>query len=195
MGKCATPVSVSSPSSSAIRTHQKRLPRTKSRVPSIGSTIQRRPLDPDLHAPSSPRMPSSGKPRSIASRISRSLSRSAMVTGDSSALASAVMPPARRWRAFSPAATAAYRARSSSFSKIMYHHHAPESGMIKVFQMTPLFDQEPPLPAREPLEEGAVLLRGFASEAAPALVAAIGEVAEAAPFRHLVTPGGYTMSV
>ncbi len=61
--------------------------------------------------------------------------------------------------------------------------------------MTPLFDDVPPAPSREPLEEGAVLLRGFASGAAPALVDSIGRIAEAAPFRHLVTPGGYTMSV
>lgn len=61
--------------------------------------------------------------------------------------------------------------------------------------MTPLFDHDPPPPSREPLEEGAVLLHGFASDAAPALVEAIGRIAEAAPFRHLVTPGGYTMSV
>ena len=47
----------------------------------------------------------------------------------------------------------------------------------------------------EPLEEGAVLLRGFADEEAPALVEEIARIAQAAPFRHLVTPGGYTMSV
>jgi alkylated DNA repair protein (DNA oxidative demethylase) len=59
--------------------------------------------------------------------------------------------------------------------------------------MVPLFDAPPP--AREPLEDGAVLLRGFALGEAEALVAEIGRVAEAAPFRHLVVPGGYTMSV
>jgi len=61
--------------------------------------------------------------------------------------------------------------------------------------MTPLFDDDAPPPSREPLEEGAVLLRGFASADAPALVAAIHDIAAVAPFRHLVTPGGYTMSV
>ena len=61
--------------------------------------------------------------------------------------------------------------------------------------MTPLFDDAPPSPSREPLEEGAVLLRGFAAAAAPSLVEAIGRISGAAPFRHLVTPGGYTMSV
>jgi alkylated DNA repair protein (DNA oxidative demethylase) len=54
-----------------------------------------------------------------------------------------------------------------------------------------LFESEP----NEPLEEGAVLLRGFASAEAEALVADVVRVAEAAPFRHLVVPGGHTMSV
>jgi alkylated DNA repair protein (DNA oxidative demethylase) len=50
-------------------------------------------------------------------------------------------------------------------------------------------------PFTEPLGEGAVLLRGFATSEAPALLADVAEVAKAAPFRHLVTRGGYTMSV
>ena len=49
--------------------------------------------------------------------------------------------------------------------------------------------------ARESLEEGAVLLRGFAANDAFALLEEAMRVAQAAPFRHLVTPGGYTMSV
>ncbi len=61
--------------------------------------------------------------------------------------------------------------------------------------MIPLFDSESAQPVREPLEEGAVLLRGFAAAQAPALVEQVSRIAEAAPFRHLVTPGGYTMSV
>ena len=60
--------------------------------------------------------------------------------------------------------------------------------------MTPLFEDEPSL-AREPLEEGAALLRGFATDVAPLLVEGIGHVANASPFRHLVVPGGHTMSV
>jgi DNA oxidative demethylase len=47
----------------------------------------------------------------------------------------------------------------------------------------------------EPLEEGAVLLRGFADDVAPTLVEEVARVAHTAPFRHLVVPGGYTMSV
>lgn len=61
--------------------------------------------------------------------------------------------------------------------------------------MTPLFDAEPLPPSREPLEEGAVLLRGFAAAEAVALVEEVAVIARSAPFRHLVTPGGYTMSV
>jgi len=61
--------------------------------------------------------------------------------------------------------------------------------------MTTLFDSEPLLPAREPLEEGAVILRGFATSEAPTLLEAVARIAQSAPFRYLVTPGGYTMSV
>ena len=61
--------------------------------------------------------------------------------------------------------------------------------------MTSLFEDHPTPPSREPLEEGAVLLRGFVSGCARSLVDEVTKIAEAAPFRHLVTPGGYTMSV
>jgi len=47
----------------------------------------------------------------------------------------------------------------------------------------------------ERLAEGATLLRGFAAAEAAALVAAVGTVVADAPFRHMVTPGGYRMSV
>ncbi|WP_159998136.1 DNA oxidative demethylase AlkB [Roseomonas sp. 18066] len=53
----------------------------------------------------------------------------------------------------------------------------------------------PPPPAREPLSAGALLLRGFARDAAPELLAGIAAIAEQAPFRHMVTPGGFAMSV
>lgn len=45
------------------------------------------------------------------------------------------------------------------------------------------------------LAAGAVLLRGIAIEDSEALVKSVEEVASAAPFRHMVTPGGYRMSV
>ena len=58
-----------------------------------------------------------------------------------------------------------------------------------------LFDQLAQPPAAEPLAEGAVLLRGFAAAETPALLSALDGVSAAAPFRHMVTPGGFTMSV
>jgi alkylated DNA repair protein (DNA oxidative demethylase) len=62
--------------------------------------------------------------------------------------------------------------------------------------MAPLFDDDiPPAPHAEPLEAGAVLLRGYAREDASALVQEVNHIASVAPFRHLVTPGGHTMSV
>src|SRR5579872_5735056 len=48
---------------------------------------------------------------------------------------------------------------------------------------------------RVKLEEGAVLLRGFAAAETLLLIAEVTRVAESAPFRHLIVPGGYTMSV
>ena len=47
----------------------------------------------------------------------------------------------------------------------------------------------------ERLGEGAVVLRGYALDQAPALVAAVTEIAAAAPFRNMITPGGFRMSV
>jgi alkylated DNA repair protein (DNA oxidative demethylase) len=47
----------------------------------------------------------------------------------------------------------------------------------------------------EPLAEDATILRRFAESTAPALVEAIERIVAAAPFRHMVTPGGYTMSI
>ena len=61
--------------------------------------------------------------------------------------------------------------------------------------MTPLFDSDSLLRSTEWLEEGAALLRGFASSEAPALLEEVARIADRAPFRHLVTRGGYTMSV
>ncbi|MGI8959823.1 MAG: DNA oxidative demethylase AlkB [Bryobacteraceae bacterium] len=45
------------------------------------------------------------------------------------------------------------------------------------------------------LAEGAVLLRGIAARETEALVKSVEEVASAAPFRNMITPGGYRMSV
>lgn len=47
----------------------------------------------------------------------------------------------------------------------------------------------------ETLTEGAVLLRGFASSCAPVLMNALEGILAASPFRHMITPGGFRMSV
>ena len=47
----------------------------------------------------------------------------------------------------------------------------------------------------ERLGPGAVVLRGFALEQAAAMLAALGQIAAAAPFRRMPTPGGRFMSV
>ncbi|NIM43585.1 MAG: DNA oxidative demethylase AlkB [Hydrogenophaga sp.] len=52
-----------------------------------------------------------------------------------------------------------------------------------------------PTEREQRLGPGAVLLRGFALPWVPELLAAIAAVESASPFRHLVTPGGFTMSV
>lgn len=48
---------------------------------------------------------------------------------------------------------------------------------------------------KEALAPGATVLRGFARKRDAALLAAIEEITEHAPFRHMVTPGGFEMSV
>lgn len=59
-----------------------------------------------------------------------------------------------------------------------------------------LFDEAPAAcGATELIAPGALLLRGFASAGAEALIEAAQQVIAAAPPRHLVTPGGLTMSV
>ncbi|HQR97230.1 MULTISPECIES: DNA oxidative demethylase AlkB [unclassified Polaromonas] len=58
-----------------------------------------------------------------------------------------------------------------------------------------LFDELPVAVSRETLAPGAMLLRSFAREDAAALLQAVAEVTSQSLFRHLVTPGGRTMSV
>jgi alkylated DNA repair protein (DNA oxidative demethylase) len=48
---------------------------------------------------------------------------------------------------------------------------------------------------REPLGPGAVLLRGFCLSVEDEILAALRQVIDAAPLRHMVTPGGHRMSV
>ena len=49
--------------------------------------------------------------------------------------------------------------------------------------------------AREEIAPGAFVLRGFALSMETAVLGALREVTAAAPFRNMVTPGGYRMSV
>ena len=56
-------------------------------------------------------------------------------------------------------------------------------------------DHAPIDDARIALGEAAFVLRGFALADAPALLAAVDAIAQQAPFRHMVTPGGFEMSV
>jgi len=58
--------------------------------------------------------------------------------------------------------------------------------------MLDLFDD---LGAERRFAEGAVLLRGLALPREAELLAAIEAVTAISPFRHMVTPGGFTMSV
>ena len=58
-----------------------------------------------------------------------------------------------------------------------------------------LFAADTPGLEDEALSSGAVVLRGFASARADALKDDVARISAAAPFRHLVTPGGFRMSV
>ena len=49
--------------------------------------------------------------------------------------------------------------------------------------------------SHEPLEEGALLLREFVAVESQQLLEEVERIAQVAPFRHLITPGGYRMSV
>ncbi|WLI77808.1 DNA oxidative demethylase AlkB [Kosakonia sp. H02] len=59
--------------------------------------------------------------------------------------------------------------------------------------MLDLFAEEQPW--QEPLAPGAVVLRRFALPHVDALLRGIAQVVSESPLRHMVTPGGYTMSV
>ncbi len=50
-------------------------------------------------------------------------------------------------------------------------------------------------PSQEEMADGALLLRAFAKPFEANLIAALREIVEQAPFRHMQTPGGHQMSV
>jgi alkylated DNA repair protein (DNA oxidative demethylase) len=54
---------------------------------------------------------------------------------------------------------------------------------------------ENPILPKDSLGSGAVILNGFALETETKLISDMQACAEAAPFRHMVTPGGFRMSV
>jgi len=61
---------------------------------------------------------------------------------------------------------------------------------------TDLFESVPDVrPSQQSMAEGAVLLRGLARPVENALIAALRDIVEQAPFRHMMTPGGHQMSV
>jgi alkylated DNA repair protein (DNA oxidative demethylase) len=53
----------------------------------------------------------------------------------------------------------------------------------------------PPAPRKEVMAEGAVLLRGAAFPFEKEILAALRDVTAVSQFRHMITPGGYTMSI
>ena len=61
--------------------------------------------------------------------------------------------------------------------------------------MQDLLSELPVRRTREPIGDGAVVLRGFAIAHGSELLCAVERISAAAPFRHLTTPGGYIMSV
>lgn len=58
-----------------------------------------------------------------------------------------------------------------------------------------LFEALPARRATEHLAPGAVVLRGFGRASEKELLDTVTQIAAVSPFRHLVTPGGYRMSV
>lgn len=58
-----------------------------------------------------------------------------------------------------------------------------------------LFSLLPNEPWVEELAPGALVLHYFAQEQVPSLLAEVAAITSVSPFRHLITPGGYRMSV
>ncbi|MBR0898870.1 DNA oxidative demethylase AlkB [Bradyrhizobium tropiciagri] len=61
--------------------------------------------------------------------------------------------------------------------------------------MKDLFDEIDAHSERQPIGEGAVLLRGYALQLDKGLLSSLHDIGAVAPFRHMVTPGGFEMSV
>ena len=61
--------------------------------------------------------------------------------------------------------------------------------------MSDLFAEVAPVVETEKLADGAFLFRRFAAADADSIVETITQIAKISPFRHMITPGGYRMSV
>jgi alkylated DNA repair protein (DNA oxidative demethylase) len=61
--------------------------------------------------------------------------------------------------------------------------------------LSDLLSRIDPAESIEPIGEKATVLRGFARHEAATLVAAVAAITTRAPFRNMVTPGGFRMSV
>jgi alkylated DNA repair protein (DNA oxidative demethylase) len=61
--------------------------------------------------------------------------------------------------------------------------------------MKGLFDELPRPHVLQHLAEGATVLQGLVQNETPNLIAAVDAISSIAPFRHLITPGGFRMSV
>ncbi len=68
-------------------------------------------------------------------------------------------------------------------------------GRIRTAAIADLLSGAPASQAAEPLGKSAVMLRGFAADDASMIMDAVQAIVAAAPFRHMITPGGYRMSV
>lgn len=58
-----------------------------------------------------------------------------------------------------------------------------------------LFEDAMPPPWREEIAPGTVVLHGFVREYGAELLAAVKDIVAQVPWRHMTTPGGFTMSV
>lgn len=72
---------------------------------------------------------------------------------------------------------------------------ASASGPMTFDLFDNLDDAAPATLTSEPLADGAVILRGIARPNAESLLADVQAIATAAPWRHMITPGGLKMSV
>src|SRR6185437_1210223 len=91
-----------------------------------------------------------------------------------------------------PGEPAPRRQPRARWSSAYARHHLPRRHM----STTDLFAAAPaPIRRDERLCEGAVVLRGFALADEAPLLQALDAIMAQAPFRHLITPGGFRMSV